>query len=369
MALFILICAAVPAVLFCWNLLLYKEPPRRSGVALGPVSVLIPARNEEGSIAAAVKSALATEGIEMELIVLDDASTDGTAEIVRQIARCDARVRLEQATALPAGWNGKQHACFKLASAARYKTICFLDADVRIAPLALARMAMFLKESEAALVSGFPREETETFLERLLLPLIHFVLLGFLPVAAMRRYKTVRGFAAGCGQFLMMRSDAYWSCGGHRSIRATMHDGLLLPKLFREHGYATDLADLTQLATCRMYRSAEDVWRGLSKNATEGLAAPARIVPFTVLLACGQVGPFAMMPFAFSGLDRNLLLAAMGAAYLPRVLAAVRFRQSWTGVLLHTAGIAVLLVLEWNALISKVAGRKAAWKGRAYDAG
>jgi len=355
--------------LFCWNLLLYRKPPRHSGDVPAPVSVLIPARNEERSIAAAVDSVLASEGVVFELIVLDDGSTDRTAEIVQQFANDDRRVHLEQGKRLPAGWNGKQHACFVLASLAQYETLCFLDADVRIEPQALARMAVFLRDSRASLVSGFPRQETGTFLEKLLLPLIHFVLLGYLPLAGMRRYPTSAGFAAGCGQFLMMRSDAYWALGGHQSIQSTMHDGLLLPKVFREHGFVTDLADLTDLATCRMYRSATEVWNGLTKNATEGIASPARIVPFTLLLACGQILPFVALPFVWGGANWGPMVAAVCAAYLPRVLAAARFRQGWMSVLLHPFGVAVLLVLEWNALFRKMVGRKSAWKDRAYDAG
>lgn len=369
MIVFLLICACVPAALFCWNLLLYRRPANGKGTVLDPVSVLIPARNEERSIGAAVESVLQSEGIVFELVVMDDASTDNTAEIVRQYTESDGRARLKEAPPLPAGWNGKQHACFALASEARYQTLCFLDADVRIAPQALRNMAAFLRHSNSALVSGFPRQETETWMEKLLLPLIHFVLLGYLPLAGMRRYRTSAGFAAGCGQFLMMRSDAYWMSGGHRSIKTTMHDGLLLPKVFREHGFATDLADLTELATCRMYRSTSEVWSGLSKNATEGIAAPARILPFTLLLACGQVLPFLILPFVQSARNKELLMVAVLAAYLPRVIAAGRFKQSWLSALLHPVGVVVMLALEWTALFRKLAGRKAAWKDRAYDAG
>ena len=151
-------------------------------------------------------------------------------------------------------------------------------------------MSAFLGRSGSDLVSGFPRQETETPLEWLLLPLIHFVLLSYLPLAGMRALPAP-GFAAGCGQFLMVRRDAYRKSGGHAQIRTTMHDGLLLPQLFRRNGLRTDIADLTHLATCRMYHNAAEVWRGLAKNATEGMAAPARILPFTLLLFCGQVLP------------------------------------------------------------------------------
>jgi glycosyltransferase involved in cell wall biosynthesis len=179
-------CALLPMALCLWNMALYRKPPANSAQRLPPLSLLIPARNEERSIAASVNSVLAAKGIDFEVIVLDDASTDRTAEIVASIAATDPRVRMEQASPLPVGWNGKQHACHILASMARYDTFCYLDADVRIAPDALANMVAFLEESKSDLVSGFPFQETETFLEWLLLPLIHFVLLSYLPIAGMR---------------------------------------------------------------------------------------------------------------------------------------------------------------------------------------
>ena len=133
-----------------------------------------------------------------------------------------------------------------------------------------------------ALVSGFPRQLTGSPLEWLLIPLIHFVLLGFLPLARMRK-TTDPAFAAGCGQFFLCDREAYFKTGGHSGIKLTMHDGLRLPRLFREHGYRTDLADLTPLASVRMYTNTRDTWQGLAKNATEGIAAPGRIVPISII--------------------------------------------------------------------------------------
>jgi glycosyltransferase involved in cell wall biosynthesis len=369
------ICSMLPAALFLWNTVLYREPPRRADEAVGAVSVLIPARNEEGSIAAAVNSVLDSRGVEFEVVVLDDSSTDRTAAIVAAIAAADHRVRLETAPPLPAGWNGKQHACFVLASLARHDNFCFLDADVRLQPEALARMAAFQSTSKSDLVSGFPYQETETFLEWLLLPLIHFVLLAYLPIAGMRLFPRVPGFAAGCGQFLMVRREAYRRSGGHANIRTTMHDGLLLPQLLRKHGFRTDIADITDLATCRMYRTAVEVWNGLAKNATEGLAAPSRILVFSGLLFFGQIVPLllaAALALAASPVLTEMrwwILAALAASFLPRLVAAARYRQRWISALLHPLGIAVLLVLQWYALIRKVTGQPATWKQRAYNAG
>lgn len=380
MTVLILLAAAfslLPCALFLANLRYFTEPPQPApDQPLQKISVLIPARNEELSIEAAVDSVLRSTGVDLELIVLDDASTDRTAEIVSARASTDPRLRLATAPRLPAGWNGKQHACHVLSGLAQYDLLCFLDADVRLAPTALARMIALLRQTDSALVSGFPRQETRTFLERLLLPLIHFILLGFLPLAIARRQPYSPGLAAGCGQFLLARRDAYRTSGGHAAIRATMHDGLLLPQRFRASGQRTALADLSQLAACRMYRSATQVWQGLSKNATEGIAAPARIVPFTLMLALGQVLPLPLLalwlirPEAFSlPFSGTFLAIAVLAGYLPRILAASRYRQSWRGALLHPLGIAVLLLLQWTAFTRKLLGAQARWKQRAYDLG
>ena len=376
-------CAMIPAVMFAVNLGFYVEPPENSREPISAVSVLIPARNEAGSISAAVHAALASRGVDVEVVVMDDGSSDGTDAVVLALTAADSRVRLERAPALPAGWNGKQHACWALAQVARSPVLCFVDADVRLKPECVARMAAFLEGK--SLVSGFPRQVTGTFLEWMLLPLIHFVLLGFLPVARMRR-STDPAFAAGCGQFMMARAKDYFACGGHSGIKLTMHDGLRLPKLFRASGFKTDLADLTELACCRMYTSAAQVWSGLAKNAVEGLADPKRIVPVSLLLVLGQVLPFItflgliaqaifFMPklyhhmFVFGvSLIGYVWLGALACAWLPRLLGVIRFRQSLLGAVLHPFGIVLLLAIQWGALFRKLRGGAVGWRDRVYVA-
>ncbi len=400
--------AAIPCVLFCVNLRRYLPPPAAAH-NLPAVSILIPARNEAEGIAQAISSACTTRSIPFELVIMDDSSTDLTAEIVREAAENDPRIRLEQAPPLPPGWNGKQHACWALAQAAHNPILCFVDADVRLQPDCIASMATFLTQplhrvphpgeagvgvqsqelspAARALVSGFPRQLTGSPLEWLLIPLIHFVLLGFLPLGRMRK-TTNPGYAAGCGQFLMCTREAYFATGGHSGIKLTMHDGLRLPRLFREHGYHTDLADLTDLARVRMYTNATDTWQGLAKNATEGIAAPNRILPITLLLLLGQVLPFvlcswiaivllSLLPqirhhlFLFGFASNALLListlaASVIAAWLPRILAARRFHQDWRSALLHPLGILLLLAVQWYALLRKLRGAQVSWRGRAY---
>ncbi|MBK7999262.1 MAG: glycosyltransferase [Verrucomicrobia bacterium] len=370
-ALVALVLAAIPAALFLLNLLFYRRTERvASPIRTEALSVLIPARNEEKNIRATLEAVLANRGAEFEIIVLDDHSTDQTAAIVEAFARRDPRVRLESAPPLPPGWCGKQHACSVLARLARNPLLVFIDADVRLAPDALSRMAGFMAvRRDVALASGVPHQALGTFSERLLLPLIHFVLLGYLPMAFMRWTK-MAGFSAGCGQLFIARAEAYRATGGHAMIRATLHDGVKLPRLFRRAGYRTDLFDATDLATCRMYHTNGETWRGLGKNATEGLGAPGTILPMTILLLGGQVLPLLVVMTAPFWNANVLPLAAVATAlaYLPRLVAVWRFRQPLGSALLHPLGVMALLAIQWAALLRQWRGKPSEWKGRQYGA-
>lgn len=368
LALVVFCLAAVPAALTLWNLLIFR-PPRRAPADRSPaISVLIPARNEQDNIGAAIESVLASRGVVLEVIVLDDHSDDDTAEVVRRLAARHPEVHLRQAPPLPDGFNGKQHACSVLAGLASNDILVFIDADVRLNERALAELAAHLDRHGLDLLSGFPRQLTGSLGERLLIGLIHVVLLGFLPIAWMRR-STFSGFAAGCGQLMMTRKKPYEQTGGHASIRASRHDGIKLPALYRRHNLKTDIVDATALARCRMYDGFGATWRGLAKNADEGLGAPGRLAFFIPVLLGGQVGPYLLglwcLAAACSTATVAWSAAALGCVLLPRGLVAWRFRQSFTGALGHPVGIVILLAIQWWALGLKLAGRRITWRGRA----
>lgn len=386
LAIIALLLAGIPCLLFLLNLLVYRPLPRaqwaeradlteqrgenhlRQNPSLPGISVLIPARNEERNVQRTISAVLANRGVDFEVIVLDDHSTDSTSEIVSGFASRDERVRLESAPPLPAGWCGKQHACHILAGLARYPLLLFLDADVRLGPDALPRLSAFMHRSGAAASSGVPRQECGTFSERLLIPLIHFVLLGFLPMHVMRRTK-LPAFSAGCGQLFITRRDAYAKCGGHAMLRDSLHDGIKLPRVFRRAGFDTDLFDATDIATCRMYRTNPEVWSGLGKNATEGLAARGTLLPMTAVLLGGQIMPFILLAFAApgSGFCRTSTASACLLVFLPRLIAAYKFRQPFGSVLLHPLGVLGLLAIQWAAFMRQILGKPTVWKGRAYS--
>lgn len=360
-----LVLALFPLLLTFWNLVLYRPPA--PGPATAPVSVLIPARDEEAHIEAAVRAVLASAGVRFEVVVLDDHSTDRTRPILERLAAEDQRLRVASAPPLPAGWNGKQHACHALAGLARHDLLLFVDADVRLAPDALARIAGFMeRHPRIGLASGFPEEEAKSLPEKLVTPLIHFLLMGYLPMWAMRRFSPP-GFGAACGQLICVRRAAYRRAGGHAAIRASRHDGVTLPRALRKAGVMTDLFDATDLARCRMYQGGQAVWDGFAKNATEGMATPAGLPVWTALLGLGQVLPFILLPAGLvTGSGAGLAAAAVAAVWLNRAVLAVRFRQSLVSVLLHPVGILVLLAIQWTAFVRQILGRPATWRGRVY---
>lgn len=328
------------------------------------VSILIPARDEAHNIAAAVEAALTNPGA--EVLVLDDCSRDQTAEIVAEIGAQQLRLRFLRGQPMPRGWSGKNWACSQLADAATRPFLLFVDADVRLEAHAAARIAHWLRSSGAQLASGVPQQELGSFSERLLIPLIHFVLLGFLPLRWMRRSRHP-AYGTGCGQLVIAEAEAYRKAGGHAAVRDKIHDGLALPKLFRKAGFGTDLFDATDAARCRMYRNAAETWRGLCKNTHEGLGAPARIVPVTLILLGGQVIPFLLLVASpWLTATQNICTAiAASMSLTTRGLAAAKFRQPLAIILLHPFAILALLGIQWFGLIRFLCGQPTQWKGRA----
>lgn len=360
--------AGLPLLMVLRNLRLFHRAPPVPEGPLPKISVLIPARNEEANIGDSLQAILRNQHVEFEVLVLDDHSDDQTAAIVDQLAERDPRVRCLAAPELPSGWNGKQHACWQLAQAAQYDWLLFVDADVRLSEGALARLLAEQQRSSSPLISGFPHQITGTLAEQLMIPLMYYLLLGYLPLDQMRT-SPQPAFAAGCGQLFLARRDAYLAAGGHSAIRQSRHDGLQLPRAFRRAGFSTDLFDASDLARVRMYSGWSSVVQGLLKNATEGIAQPKLIGVFTVLLLGGSVLPLLSWGHAWyhawpTGVQWLLLLATL-MSFAPRALLTWQMRQGWWGVSLHPLAVAVFVGLQWLAAWRHWCGLPPiSWKGR-----
>ena len=376
LAVIALILALLPLVLTVANLSLFCSSRFRPVLvdsnthpaARSPrVSILIPARNEASGIKGCIEDALQSETIDLEVIVLDDHSTDETAVIVDRIAEDHGNIQLIKGQALPENWNGKQYACYQLAQAAQGEYFLFIDADVRLRPNGIRHLLNYCHDRDLDLLSAFPRQEMKTWLECGILPLMHLILLGYLPFSRMRASKDP-AYAAGCGQLFLAKREAYQASGGHKTIRNSRHDGLMLPRIFRLANRSTDVIDGTEIATCRMYHHATEVLRGVLKNAHEGIAKPKLIALFTVLLLGPTLIPATTLLWGLiepNSLLFALSLAALLIAHLPRCITAMRFKQSWAAIPFHVPAVILFVALQWIALFYHSLGYTIAWRGRA----
>jgi hypothetical protein len=361
-----LTCAALPLWMTLLNLLRYRVPAVSMPID-ERVDVCIPARNEASNIEACVEGALSSAGVSVRALVYDDQSTDDTPGILERLALKHGGLVRVPTQSLPDGWNGKQWGCERMGQSSDAAWLLFTDADVRIAPNAIASAVGFARSSGSDLVSTFPREVCGSTGEALVVPLIHFMLLGYLPMGFMRRDGRP-SLGAGCGQFLLVRREAWLRSGGHAAFKDSMHDGIKLPRSIRRAGGRTDLFDGTALVECRMYRGFAQTWRGFAKNAYEGLGSVAALVVFTVLHVVGHVMPWVVLVAAAVSHEVPSAAAwasvgAIACGLLTRIMLAARFRQPWIGVWLHPVSMLLLTAIQWRSLWLAIAGRRA-WRGR-----
>ncbi len=344
------------------------------------VSVLVPARNEARNIEPCVASLLAQDYPNYELIVLDDHSEDGTGEIVRRLGLGDAgRRRVMRGEPLPASWTGKGWACHQLSLAASGHYLFFTDADTTHAPGTISASVAAVREYHADLLSAWPRLITQTWGEKLVIPMI--LLLGMVmyphwlvlllqrsPLVAARLPSWARRtLGAANGQFMFFTRAAYDHIGGHAALRDHLVEDVALGRAVAEQmgqGMRLLNCEALRFSTCRMYRSFPEVWEGFTKNiraAFEDSLASYLLIGATQV--CGFLLPFVFV--LFRGPALPLIEAQIGIIYLIRVVLTLRFRTSWLGCLLHPIGEALALAIALNSW-RRLATKGVTWKGRLY---
>ena len=344
----------------------YRVPgPPEPGDETPFVSILVPARNEGRNIEACLRGLLAQEYPRFEVVVLDDGSTDDTAERVRGLMG-DARLRLLRAPPLPDGWAGKAHACFQASRAARGEWLLFVDADTRHEPELLSRAVSAAVASKADLLSTFPRQHTGSPGEALTVPFIYWVLFTLLPLREAHE-RPEPALCAACGQFLLVRRAAYLDTGGHAAIPLSTHDGLHLARRFKSLGRRVHLADLSPWVSCRMYQGWRGCWTGFTRNAFEAtgsLRATAGLLAAEGLLFAAPFGFLAWgaaagwPPWAWPVAGQVLLLLAIQTALRGR------FGYPWLTVVFHPLGILLLMAIQCASALRALRNVETEWKGR-----
>ncbi len=324
-----------------------------------PVSVLVPARDEAHRIAATIRGLLAQTRVDdLEILVLDDGSTDGTAQVVRTAAGGDPRLRVLAGTTLPPGWLGKPHACAQLAAAARGLPV-FVDADVVLAPHAIAAAVAVLRGAGFDLLSPWPRQLADGVLPRLVQPLQVWSWMATLPLRWAER-STRPAMLAACGQFLLVDAAALCAAGGFATVAGEVLDDMALARAVRRSGGRVGVANGAAIATCRMYADGPELVAGYGKSLWTAFGPP----PASVAVAAALAWVFVLPPLAaLRGSPAGLI--GYAAAVLGRAVAARRHgSRAWPDALAHPASVAALLALLARSWQGHRRDRLS-WKGRA----
>jgi chlorobactene glucosyltransferase len=335
----------------------------------GRVSVLIPARDEEATIERCVRAVLANRHPVHEVVVCDDGSTDATPAILARLAAEDARLRVVQGGPLPDGWVGKPHACHRLAAAAGGDVFVFLDSDTTLLPEGLERLGAMAEGYGADIVTVGTRQETGSFGERLVIPLLHLSYLAWLPLPLVWRTRDPRMLVAN-GQVMAVRRAAYQRVGGWAAVRGEVVDDMAFCRAAKAAGLRVVFGDGFRVARSRMYRGLQEVWDGFSKNLYEGLGGrPITLAVVIVLHAWIFVLPYLALAAALAGWSALLAPALIGVGANVGIRAAmgVRLRHPPEGVLLHPLAVLMLLGIALNSY--RWARRsRIRWRGRTYAA-
>lgn len=316
------------------------------------VSLLVPARNEAHNLRETLPGML-LQGVQ-EILVLDDHSTDGTAQVVEAFSRQDARVRLLPGLLKPEGWMGKTWACFQLAQAAQGEVLLFTDADVYWRKRGVRAVLARMERERAGLVSVYPRQITPSLAERVLLPLIDDVLLCYLPYPLVRT--PFPSAAAANGQVMAFTRQAYLAAGGHAAVRGEVLEDVRLAQKTKAAGERLAVALGGGLVAVRMYRSFAEIIEGLGKNLIE-FHGKSR-----VLLALSYLGHLTAYTLCWplALLDPAWLWVG-GLGLLERFLLGLKTgREGWEWVLVPLAPL-------FSTPIYLRSGQKRyTWKGREY---
>jgi len=372
-----IVCILLAAILF--NLLLNLRALRkpRSDIELPApaplISILVPARNEEANIGVCLESLRQQDYPNFEILVLDDSSTDGTADIVARIASEDSRVRLLRGQPLPPGWAGKTFACHQLAQEARGSWLLFTDADTVHAPAMLRRVLGVALISRAALISGFPYQRSTSIWQKTAMPILfYFMLLCWMPFWWLQRSRC-RMPSVAIGQFLFFSAEEYRSIGGHEAVKSRIVEDVWLGIEVSRHKYRQLTLDLSSLVSCEMYRDVGSMWDGITRwlYTVASLSAVSLVVMIAVVLLL-FLAPFVWLAYglllaqpAFAW--EVLVMLQVAIVFLARFLAGRRFSQPKTSIILHPIGVAFLLLVSFYASYQYLTGAGVRWKGRVYD--
>lgn len=335
------------------------------------LSVLIPARNEEANIEKIVRSMMAQDYPNFELLVLNDNSTDRTSAILAQLARQFPRLKVLHGAPLPEGWMGKHWACHQLTQAAQGEYLLLTDADTEHTPTTLSDSMNAALAEHADLLTAFPHQQLPTLGEKLIVPAIYFGMIAFMP-AVIANHSHIAAFSSSHGQFMLFRRTALERIGGYEGVRMDVLDDVMLGRKLVNMGMEWRMMDATRHVESRMYHGFWEAVDGFTKNLFTWFGS--RITPLVLAIAwlwTAFIGPFTVLVLAALGMRLDFFPLQLAAvAWLQGLLiwslAYTRARLPLWQALYYPLTLALFLLTALRSGVYSIMGW-ASWKGRTLE--
>jgi len=336
------------------------------------ISVCIPARNEIVNISPCLLAVLASRWPDLEVIVVDDRSRDGTAEAAGLVASEDERVRVISGTEPPSGWAGKPWACARAAGEATGDLLCFVDADVRLAPDALGALAAEMVRRGSGLISAYGSWTLVGFWERVVVPAVGWLIRGAVDLNAVNDPGRQEAFAN--GQLIMVQRVAYEAMEGHGVVRDQVLEDVRLAEQFKRRGNVATMLVAPWAFQVRLYHSLGEIFRGYAKNLYEGMGrSPAIGLGAVLFIFVGALLPFGVLGLGLLArlawgwaVPGDVWLVWCGLVCMLQVLFRWRLerRDGRSGAIAWAHPLANVVLVA--ILLRSIFAMEVTWKGRGY---
>ena len=357
LVLFIVGFLALRTIISLVNLLSGLHLPDKKPSVFPRVSILIPARDEESSIAKLLANLQNQDYPDFEVIVCSDHSSDNTEDILNWFAGEDERIRWFLGGKLPEDWLGKNFACHQLAQKASGNYLIFMDADVELSANAISKAVAFFQEKQLSLLSIFPQQKMETFAEWLTVPVMNWILQSLLPMILVQK-TSFPSLSAANGQFMMFEAENYRINQWHSKVRNQNVEDIRLARMIKTSGLKMAVLLGNQDVFCRMYRRVDEAILGFSRNMHEYFGGNRLLMIIFWFIIC--FAPFIL--FAASHWEILILFVVLVIAN--RLFVAWASRQNAAlSVLLHPLQMLGFTAIVFYNVFRRIR-KDTEWKGR-----
>ncbi len=324
------------------------------------VSVLIPARNEENNISNILNSVLAQSHKRTEIIVLDDNSTDNTFKIASDFSKQYSNLKIIEGEPLPENWIGKNWACYQLYQNSKSEILIFVDADVWLDSQTLNSAIYYFEKYRLNLLTCFPTQKINSFGEKLIVPLMDWLLINFLPLRKVYSSR-ISSFVAANGQFLMIDKKTYEQIGTHKNFAGKIVEDMEIARAVKSSGNKMMTFLGNNLITCKMYSIFAEAFNGFSKNFFAGF----NLSPFVFITFLIFIEVIFLLPFLFLIFDSVFFIPVI-LILLSRILNSILSKQNiLMNIFLHPVQMLFLFFIGINSIKVNLKN-EIVWKQRKY---